>query len=360
MIRGAVNIAAAVRAATPMWAALVLAAACSAPALLTDLAEAERLERAGEPDRALAAYTSAMQSCRHIRNPRQRAQTCAGAHHGHADLLADLGRKAEAADAYEAIPGALGNDPDPAGRAVYQAARLRLELGEDARAYDLFWRAIADYPDAASADLALALVVVDGRRRNPGELYQALAGLAEALAETEVADNLFFAMAELAEADLGDPAAALAAYDHVAAHHTAGPLFDDALWHGARLARALGDARGAVRRYRKLLATREVALIVGSYFSEWHDDAQLELGRVLRDDLGDASGALAAFARLPRDYPDSVLHDDAQWERAVTWERDRHADRACQALHALRKKWPDSKYELELAPTMRTRLSCAP
>ena len=40
------------------------------------------------------------------------------------------------------------------------------------------------------------------------------------------------------------------------------------------------------------MATREVSLMVGSYFSVWLDDAQLLLGRILRDDLGRADEAL--------------------------------------------------------------------
>ncbi|HEY6176518.1 MAG TPA: tetratricopeptide repeat protein, partial [Kofleriaceae bacterium] len=112
----------------------------------------------------------------------------------------------------------------------------------------------------------------------------------------------------------------------------------------ARLSRALHDPRGAVERLRALLATREVALGAGSYFSIWLDDAQLELGKILRDDLGDLAGAAAAFRRLPEDYPASILRDDALYELAITRERMHDHAAACAALARLAREFADSKY----------------
>lgn len=336
---------------------LVASAACSAPAMLPDLAEAEAHERDGDTDAALAAYDRAIERCGTVHRRRRRA-TCANAHLGRAELLDRAGRTQEAIAAYEAIPVALGGDPAPSSRALFRAGELRLAAGDEVGGWELLWRAITEYPDAPSADLALNLIVADGRSRDPRKLYEVLGQLAARLNDTEVADNLHFAMAELAEDELDDPHAALAHYDAVAAGSVDGALWDDAVWHSARLARQLGDPKGAVERYRKLLATREVALMVGSYFSVWHDDAQLELGRTLRDDLGDDRGALAAFERLPKDYPDSILHDDAMFERAATYEKLGDTERACKRLATLARKWPDSKYELEQAPAMRERLGC--
>src|SRR5690606_10878366 len=132
-----------------------------------------------------------------------------------------------------------------------------------------------------------------------------------------------------------------------------------ALWHGARLARQLGDARGAVARLEALLATREVAFGAGSYFSVWLDDAQLELGRVLRDELGDIRGVLAAFARLPEHYPASILRDDALWEIALTWDRVGDRERTCAALAEL-ARFPDSPHALERAPALGRKHQCPP
>ncbi|HEY5944161.1 MAG TPA: tetratricopeptide repeat protein, partial [Kofleriaceae bacterium] len=76
----------------------------------------------------------------------------------------------------------------------------------------------------------------------------------------------------------------------------------------------------------------------------WLDDAQLELGKVLRDDLHDLPGAAAAFRKLPKDYPASILKDDALYELAVTLEQAGDHAGACTTLDALARQSPDSKY----------------
>ena len=129
----------------------------------------------------------------------------------------------------------------------------------------------------------------------------------------------------------------------------------------AELERYLAAHRRTVdRTLRALLKTREVAFGAGSYFSVWLDDAQLELGKVLRDDLHDYPGAVAAFRRLPADYPASILQDEALWETAVTFDVAGDPTSACKELAKLKKKWPDSKYELDLAPALAAKLGCSP
>ncbi|HEY0989680.1 MAG TPA: tetratricopeptide repeat protein, partial [Kofleriaceae bacterium] len=158
------------------------------------------------------------------------------------------------------------------------------------------------------------------------------------------ADNLLWSLADLAEHELDNAPAARAYYDRIPVDTPGSGMRDDARWHGARISRALHDPQGAVTRLRALLATREVALLAGSYFSIWLDDAQLELGKILRDDLHDLPGAVAAFRRLPLDYPASILRDDALYELAVTLERMRDHAAACATLARLATQFADSKY----------------
>ncbi len=337
---------------------LLLAAACSAPPLPADLAAAQRLERQGKVEAALAEYARAQQTCKTIRIDHVRRQTCAQAHTGYAELLEDQNRRAEAADAYEAMPAVLNHDPVPSAKALYRAGRLRLALGQDKRAYTLLWKAVTEYPDVAYAVNALRELFNDGRRRNPGELYQVLSGLVDPLAGNDVSDNILFDMAVIAEKDFGDLPRAREHLDTIIADYRDGGMFDNACWQAARISRALGDGKGAVARLRTLLATREVAVGAGSYFSVLLDDSQLELGRVLRDDLHEYKKAAAAFRRLPKDYPASLLRDDALFEEAVTWGQAGDGERACRVLAALHGDWPDSKYELEKAPALRSKLSC--
>jgi TolA-binding protein len=338
-------------------ALLVLLAACSAPALPPDLARAERLAHAGDDASALAAYDAAVRGC----GPEVRgadAQFCASALRGRADALERLDRHEDAAAAYEAIPAQLPGDPATAAAALAAAARVRLALGQDARAYDLDWRVIVEYPDESAADDALRSVVADGRGRNPRELYGALRDLYARLAGTAVGDNLLWAMARIARDDLHDDAAALDALDRMVAAHPKSPFADDALWEGAALARARHDPEGALRRLRALLATRETSWIVGSYLSPHLPPAALEVGRILRDDLGQPREALAAFARVGADYPTSTLVDDALYETAVTHAALGDAAAACRDLAELARRFPESRYEIEDAPRLAARTGC--
>jgi TolA-binding protein len=338
---------------------MAMSAACSAPSQLSDLIAAEQHERAGRDEQALAAYAAAQSSCRKIAEERRRRASCAAAYLRRAELLASMGRAEQAIVEFARIPEAVPDDEAAAAQANLRAGELSLRLGHEREAYTFLWRTVTNYPDEAFAADALRVVLRDGRRKNAKELAAELVRIYPALATTQVADNILYSLADLSEHEFGNPAAALAYLDQLLTEHKDSGLRDDAFWHGARLARQLGDAKGAVKRLKGLLATREVAWGAGSYFSIWLDDAQLELGRVLRDDLGDRAGALAAFAKLPVDYPASILIDDALFETAVTWAGAGDAARACAVLADLGRRFPDSKYQLERAPALAKQMNCA-
>jgi len=70
---------------------------------------------------------------------------------------------------------------------------------------------------------------------------------------------------------------------------------------------------------------------------------------VLRDSLHDLAGAAAAFRQLPKDYPASILRDDALFELAVTLGKAGDTAGRCAAQRELVKLEPDSKYVPRLA-----------
>jgi TolA-binding protein len=325
-------------------AALVSCVACSAPATLSDLRTAERRAAAGDVDGAVAAYRAAQISCASLRPARRAREACGEALLGEAEVLDRAGRTQPAIQAYLAIPPRAAGDPVTAATATYRAGELLLRDHQLAPAWAALWRVVTDFPDEPVAADALRALLTDGRGRDARALADQMARLLTPLAETQVADNLLWSLADLSEHELANPAAALALYDRIPVDTPASGLRDDARWHAARLSRLLGDPEGAAARLRALLATREVALGAGSYFSIWLDDAQLELGKILRDDLGDLASAAAAFRRLPADYPASILRDDALYELAVTLERMRDHTGACDALAHLAKQFADSKY----------------
>jgi TolA-binding protein len=317
---------------------------CSAPATLSELKIADQRADARDVDGAIAAYRAAQGKCRALRPAWRARAACGEALLGEAEVLEHAGRIEPAIRTYLAIPARTGEAPTTAATAVYRAGKLLLDDHQIAPAWTALWRVVTDYPDEPIAGDALRILVGDGRRRDPRALADELGKLLTPLAETQIGDNLLWSLADLTEHELENPEAARAIYDRIPVDYPASGLGDDARWHAARISRLLHDPKGAVVRLRALLATREVAFGAGSYFSIWLDDAELELGKILRDDLGDLPGAVAAFRRLPRDYPASILRDDALYELAVTLERMHDHPGACAALAQLARQFADSKY----------------
>jgi TolA-binding protein len=335
----------------------VLAVGCSAPATLPELASAERRAKNGDTDGALADYRRAQVTCKDLRPERRALQACSDALLGEAQTLERAGRTEEAINAYAAIPGKAPDNPVAGSTGTYRAGELLLQAKREVDAWTLLWRVVTDYPDEPIAADALKILVDDGRHRDAQALADQLGKILTPLAETQVADNLVWALADLNDKELARPDAARALYDRIPVDFPTSGLRDDARWHAARLSKQLGDHKGAATRLRALLETREVAIGAGSYFSIWLDDAQLELGLVLRDQLGDAKGAAAAFRQLPKHYPASILKDDALHELAVTLAKLADTAGACRAIADLRKLDPDSKY-IDDAGTLAAELKC--
>lgn len=334
--------------------------ACSAPAQIGELQQAEDRERAGEYEAALLAYQQALASCKKLRNARRRRESCSASHLQRAELLETLERPREAVAAYVEAERALADYRPGAAQACFNAGRIYLSLGEDELGYGFLWKSITHYADEGFAADALKRIVWDGRVRAPEHLYRELRRLTVPLANSGIADNLLYYLADLSERELDNRNTARQYYDLLTQRYPKSGFLDDALWHSARLSRLAGDAEGAVRRLRKLLATREVAWGPGSYFSIWLDDAQLELGMILRDDLQRFGAATRALSRLSKDYPASILKDDALFQIALTRQAAGDPAGACNALQELARDYADSKYELSKAPELRVQLKCAP
>ena len=322
----------------------LLLAACSAPATLPDLARAEALENAGDVDGAIAAYKAAQASCKHLQPARRAKQACGEALLGEPEELEHGDRTDAAIAAYLAVPARAGDDVTTAATAVYRAGELLVRAGKTADGWTALWRVVTEYPDEPVASDALASIVADGRARDPKALAEQLTKLLTPLGETQIADNLVYSLADLDAHELGNPEAARSYYDRIPVDYPESGLRDDARWYGAQLSEQLGDWPGAVKRLQGLLATREVSYGTGSYFSVWLDDAQLDLGKILRDHMHDLPAAARAFRQLPKDYPASTLRDDALYELEVTLLAANDQAGACKALAELEKLEPDSKY----------------
>ncbi len=318
---------------------------CSAPATLPELVVAEKRADSGDVDGAVAEYRVAQESCKKLKPARRAKAACGDALLGEAETLEHAGRTQQAIDTYLAIPTKVDDDPTTAAIATYRAGEMLLHTAKQiVPAWTQLWKTVTDYPDEPPAADALKLLLDDGRKRDAKALAEQMAKLLTPLAETKVADNLLWSLADLTWHELANPLGARALYDRIPVDYPDSGLRDDARWFGAQLSLELHDPKGAVERLRALLATREVSLGAGSYFSIWLDDAQLLLGQILRDDLHDLPGAVAAFRQLAKDYPASILRDDALYELAVTLHQMNDARGTCAAVHDLEVFDKDSKY----------------
>ncbi|MEZ4366988.1 MAG: hypothetical protein R2939_11955 [Kofleriaceae bacterium] len=286
----------------------------------------------------------AQRRCGDLEPRRRRQLACAQALLGEAELLERSGRLAEAADAYAAIPARVDDDPATAAIATYRVAGLALQADDVTGAWAAYWQVVTAYPDEPVAADAVTELVRDGRGRDARALSAELFELLTPLAGTAVADNLLWALGDLAAHELDDAALARGYYDRIPVDMPTSGLRDDARWRAAQLSLALGDARGAEQRLLALLATREVAFGTGSYFSIWLDDAQLAVGRIRRDRLADLDGAVRAFAALPELYPASILRDDALWELSLTHVARGDLAAACAARARLAQAFPESRW----------------
>jgi tetratricopeptide (TPR) repeat protein len=333
-------------------AVAALSGACSAPALPHRLAEAEQLEHDHHFAAALQAYDGELRACAGV------PARCGQAALGKARLLERLDRPAQAVAAYAAVPAYDRHGRAPA-RALYRAAEVSARMGRHEEALRFAWRAVREYPGTVAGKDAVRLIVARMRERGLADrLYADLGAAAAALAKSDVADSLLLAQGDVAAKDRGDPDDAVRLWDALAARYPQSSLRDDALWRAAKARRGRGDPRGAIARLREITTQRRVALLVGSFISEWLDDALLLTGRIYRDDLKEPAHAIAAFEDLRDHFKSSTLRDDAQLEIARTWLGAGDPGRACAALARLRRDFPQSSFNRREAPALAAAAGC--
>jgi hypothetical protein len=272
-----------------------------------------------------------------------------------AERLESAGHYQEALAIYERIPTvehqSLGRHP---ARALVRSAAIRADrLGDTAGAVRELWAVIHTYPDTAPADDAVRTLV----RIGPPHLREDFRQAAVDLQTTEIADNLRFEAAALI-ADQ-QPATARTEYEQLARDFPRSGLRDDSLWRAAQLARAARDAKGALDDLSEITRRRRQPLLVGSFNSEWLDDAQLETGRIYLEDLHDPKKAIAAFTLLRDDMRDSTLRDDAQFWIARAHFAAGDLPATCAALGELARRFPDSRYLRKDAKVLATSAGCA-
>lgn len=253
------------------------------------------------------------------------------------------GAGARALRAYEAM-WATGEKDEYAARSVYRAGRVLLDhFGDPARAAQVWERLIASRPHRAVADRAMFdLLNLRDEAGDPLGAIHLLDRLYGLVHHTNMADNILYEMARRLRAE-NYPAAAEVAYLRMLERHPDTGLSDDARWHLAELLVERGELERALVQLKLLTEDRDSSWQVGIYESALADDARFWRG-ILLFQAGDAARAEREFRRLYRDFPNSILRDDARFNVAVCRAVRGEADAARDACNALARTEPESRW----------------
>ncbi|MCC6213646.1 MAG: tetratricopeptide repeat protein [Polyangiaceae bacterium] len=325
------------------WAsgALLAAALGCAPTLpesfVLSRAAAERAYSAGR-------YEEAAEHWRHAAQAADRPKDRNEARYREAAALRRAGRHGEADALLEALARATRAARAP--RASYDRALALLHRGDERAAHAELERLLVAHPDHSFAALA-AKKLIERARADGG----AVAGLAEAtrlrslVGDVAVVERLEYEAAGDLEA-LGRLAEARDRFLDVARRYPypTGALWDDSLWHASLLEERLGDPRRAIAHLRRMLAQQEASSMSGSYERPRYSQARFRIAELYRDRLDDPARARREFRALLERHPTSLLVDDALWQEALLARRAGDTRAACDALAALTKHSPDSRY----------------
>jgi tetratricopeptide (TPR) repeat protein len=323
------------------WAAALALVAC-APTLprpyLESRAAAERAYSAGRYEEAARHWLEAADAAGRRRD-RAEALYRAGASYDRA------GRHRQAAELYERLERDLPKS-ERAARAAFERARHEIERGDRDRGYAELERVMFAHARSGLAPRALRQILQRAEERGgPTEARAKLEALLPKLAQTPLAERALYARAELFEA-LGERGAARDQYLDVARRfpYPRGVLWDDALFHAARLEDELGNPARAIEHLQRMLAEQEPSHLQGSYEKPRYAEAQFRIAELYRDRLRDPKRARRAFRKVWDAHPTSLLKDDALWQEALLARRSGDVRAACSAFELLADELPESRF----------------
>jgi tetratricopeptide (TPR) repeat protein len=255
------------------------------------------------------------------------------------------GRNREAKVAYEALV-VLSPSGERAARAAYETVQLELSEGDEAKGWKMMHDFVLSYPKSGLARRALLryLVHLDEEQG------------AEATVAYLEKGNAWYEAHELGEAALYQKAIRLERLDRLEEARDTfvacankypypdGGLFDDSLFRASLLDEKLGQPRKAVEHLRKMLYVREPSTFQGSYERPRFSEAQMRIGVLYRDALGEPDAARREFRKLYDSFTTSILRDDALWAEAQVASKQGDRAGSCDAVTLLVKKLPDSRY----------------
>ena len=126
--------------------------------------------------------------------------------------------------------------------------------------------------------------------------------------------------------------------------YPSGGLTDDAYWHAAGIAEALGRYDEAVAHLRELLSSREPSGAWASYERPRYSEAQLKIALIYRDDLKNHAAARRELEKVYALHPTTIKRDDAVWAEARLAREDGDQDTTCKLARRLLTEFPESRY----------------
>lgn len=219
-------------------------------------------------------------------------------------------------------------------RALFDAGRLRYELGDVDGAIALFRRATLEFPSEGPAARALVWWLRHFEERD--ETDRALAVLDWLLPQvrrSKLGDDILAHETRLRLAQ-GDREGARAALERTVHDYPYpyGHRWDDATLQLAAMDVEDGAYERAIERLEAMLERSEGTSMVGSYTLPAFAEALLQIARIRRDHLNDREGADDAFEAVHDDYETSLLRDDALVERGEMWIEAGDRERGCAHL----------------------------
>ncbi|MFW5967921.1 MAG: tetratricopeptide repeat protein, partial [Persicimonas sp.] len=266
----------------------------------------------------------------------------------------------EALEHYEEVWSEDEFADEQGGRALYRTALIHLREFDDAeRGVSLFERTIDRYPESIYAEFALERLADHHAERGQFDtLEESFMSMYDDHSEELVAANILFELAETLADEADDPDAALPYYRRVHQDHdTLIGLSDDALWEEARIYHRRQMWDEAIPLYEELSEKQQPSWFIGSYDSYLADDARLELGRIHMLFLDDYETAIEHFEQYLKDFPDTVLVDDAAWHIVQAHRLMGDTDGYKEQLEAFAEDYPESRYQRQIDTLLEAEAS---
>lgn len=255
-------------------------------------------------------------------------------------LSKDRGNTEEAIKRFTAIYTKKPIDEHGA-RSMYWVTRLTPQTDKK---LDLLKALVLRYPEHISAEHALLDIQKLMVKQGQSNAYLTwLNGMIPKVKATDLGDMSLLVKARFLNEKLNDQPRAIKAYRALFDFKKDGSLADDALWEMAQIYKKQRNWKQTLLWQSRLVKDRETSWFVGSYDSEFADDARYDMGLIHKNQLKQYNKAIKQFKTFIDEFPTSLLRDDAAWQ-IVECKRLQSASDYTESLKQFIKSYPESRY----------------